>query len=77
MQIILGVFASILNILGYIPYIRDIVRGVVKPQRITWGIWTILTTVAAVNQVLNDGGYSSLFFVSTAILVAITFFAVA
>src|SRR5258706_5365250 len=73
MQIILGVLAGVLNVVGYIPYIRDILRGIVKPQRITWGIWTILTSITAVNQIANDGGYSSLFFVSTALLVSITF----
>lgn len=73
MQLILGIAASVLNLLGYIPYIRDILRGIVKPQRVTWGIWSILTTIAAVNQILNDGGHSSWFFVSTAALVMLTF----
>ncbi|HSX15280.1 MAG TPA: hypothetical protein VLF40_00650 [Candidatus Saccharimonadales bacterium] len=73
LKLILGVLALCLNVIGYIPYIRDIWRGKVKPQRVTWAIWTILTTIAAVNQVKNGGGYSSLFFISTAVLVSITF----
>lgn len=73
MRLILGTLALALNLIGYFPYIRDIIRGKVKPQRITWGIWSILTTVAAVNQILNGGGYSSLYVVSGAILVSITF----
>ena len=73
MKLALGVLALVLNIIGYIPYIRDILRGKVKPQRVTWGVWTILTTIAAVNQVKNGGGYSSLFFISTVVLVAATF----
>jgi hypothetical protein len=73
MKLALGVLALVLNVIGYIPYVRDILHGKVKPQRITWGIWTILTTIAAVNQVKNGGGYSSLFFISTVILVATTF----
>lgn len=70
---VLGFLALILNLIGYVPYIREILSKVVKPQRTTWGIWTILTTVAAVNQVQNGGGFSSLFFISTAALVATTF----
>lgn len=73
MKAALGGLALILNLIGYFPYIREILKNVVKPQRTTWGIWTILTTVAAVNQVQNGGGFSSLFFISTALLVATTF----
>lgn len=73
MQFALGILALLLNFIGYIPYIRDIFRKKVKPHKITWGIWLILTTIAAINQVLNQGGYSSLFFISTTFLVAITF----
>lgn len=68
-----GLGAVILNFAGYVPYIKAILAGVVKPQRVTWGIWTILTTIAFVNQVLNNGGYSALFFGSTVGLVGIVF----
>lgn len=73
MQLAVGFIALLLNLIGYIPYVRDIFRHKVKPHRVTWGIWTILTTIAAVNQVLNNGGYSSLFFISTVILVSFVF----
>jgi hypothetical protein len=68
-----GVAALIVNVVGYIPYIHGIFTGKVRPQRITWGIWSILTTIAFVNQVLNHGGYSSLFFGSTVFLVVTVF----
>lgn len=73
MKLWLGILALSLNLIGYGPYIRDILRGQVKPHRVTWGVWTILTMIAAVNQVKNGGGYSSLFFISTAALVLVTF----
>ncbi len=73
MQSLLGITALIVNFAGYIPYIRDIFRNKVKPHPVTWGVWTILTTIAAFNQVLNGGGYSSLFFISTALLVGFVF----
>ncbi len=68
-----GFTALILNFIGYVPYIRGIFEGKVKPQRITWGIWSILTLVAFVNQVMNGGGWSSLFFGSTTALVLLVF----
>lgn len=73
MKALLGIVALVLNLVGFFPYIREIIKGVVKPQRTTWGIWTILTTIAAVNQIHNGGGFSSLFFVSSAMLVTTTF----
>lgn len=73
MRLFLGILAVLLNSIGYYPYVRDILRGKVKPQRMTWGIWTILTSIIAVNQIVNEGGWSSLFFVSTSILVLTTF----
>ena len=71
--LIFGVAALIVNIVGYVPYIRGIFSGKVKPQRVTWGLWAILTTIAFINQVLNHGGYSSLFFGSTVFLVITVF----
>jgi hypothetical protein len=71
--LIFGLIATILNFIGYVPYIRDIVRRKVVPQRVTWGIWSVLTSIGAVNQIVNGGGWSSLFFISTSVLVVITF----
>lgn len=68
-----GVMALVLNLVGYVPYIRDIFRGKVVPHRITWGVWTILTAIVAFNQLKNGGGWSSLFFISTTMVVAVVF----
>jgi len=70
---ILGLSALILNLIGYIPYIKDIFRGKVKPHPYTWGIWAILTSILAINQFINGGGYSLFFFISTALLVDFVF----
>jgi hypothetical protein len=73
MQLWLGILALVLNLIGYALYIRDILHGAARPQRIGWFIWAILNIIGAVNQVLNKGGYSSLFFVSLAFMVVIIF----
>ncbi len=73
MQLFLGFTALFLNLVGYFPYIRDILRNIVKPHPVTWAIWTILTIIVAFNQVRNGGGYSNLFLISTAILVGTVF----
>ena len=68
-----GLLSVIINLIGYVPYIRGIFKGTVKPQRITWGIWVVLTSITFINQVMNGGGYSAYFFGSTTILVTIVF----
>lgn len=68
-ELIFGLLSVLVNIAGFIPYIRDILAQKVKPQRITWTIWTILTGIAFYNQVQNGGGYSVYFFGSTFFLV--------
>lgn len=69
----LGLISVIINLIGYVPYIKGIFEGTVKPQRITWGIWVVLTSITFINQVINGGGYSAYFFGSTTLLVTIVF----
>lgn len=71
--LIFGVLALILNIIGYIPYVKGILDGKVKPHRVTWGIWSVLTLITFINQIVNDGKYSLLFLGSTTALVISVF----
>lgn len=73
MKLWLGVMALVLNLAGYAPYIRDVLKGIAKPHRISWGIWVILTTIAAVNQIRNGGGFSAYYFAGAAVTVALVF----
>lgn len=41
----LSVIAGILFLIGFIPYIREILRGVAKPSKASWIIWTALDIV--------------------------------
>ena len=36
-----GVAAGIVGIIGYIPYILDILKGQTKPDRVAWFIWAL------------------------------------
>jgi len=74
MKPVFGIIALLLSLLGYVPYIIDIVQRKVKPQRVSWGIWAILSNIMFANQLLNGGGWSVWFFGSTALLVTVIFF---
>lgn len=72
-QIFFAVFASAFVLIGYVLYIRDILKHGVKPHQYTFGIWTLLAVVLTINQFRNGGGASTLFFVTTLIFLAVIF----
>ena len=55
-KIILVVIASLLALLGNIPYVRDVIVGRVKPHPYTWFIWTIVSCVVFFGQLAKGAG---------------------
>jgi hypothetical protein len=47
LQIVLATLSSIVGIVCFVPYIRDIFRHTTKPHSYTWLIWGILQSIAA------------------------------
>src|SRR5690242_18066463 len=41
-QALLGALAGALSLLGFMPYIVEIVQGKTRPNRATWWIWTVV-----------------------------------
>ena len=52
----LGVTAITLTFIAYLPYIRDIQRGSVKPHVFSWVIWGLTTTIVFFAQLADKGG---------------------
>lgn len=74
-KIILVIVASLLALLGNIPYLRDVVRGKVKPHPYTWFIWSIVSCVIFFGQVAKGAGIAAIATgVSEIFTVAIFFF---
>jgi len=46
-QILFAGVSSIISVLCFIPYLRDIFRGTTKPHSYTWFIWAGLQTIVA------------------------------
>jgi len=53
---ILGVVATGLVFLGYVPYLRDIVRGKTKPHMYSWFLWGFVTFIVFALQVSDGAG---------------------
>jgi hypothetical protein len=55
---ILGVSSAILNGIGFVPYVRAILRGKTKPERASWWIWTVIVLVALAAQAAAGATWS-------------------
>ena len=54
-----GVFSAVaiaLNFISFYPYVRDVLRGTVKPHVFSWIIWGITTCVIFLAQLEDRGG---------------------
>lgn len=53
--------SAMLSCMAYFPYIKDTLAGVTRPQRASWLIWAVLSSIAFASQVA-EGAAQSLFF---------------
>ncbi len=51
-----GVAAGVISLLAYFPYARDIVRGVARPDRATWLIWSVVGGLLFASYAAAAGG---------------------
>jgi hypothetical protein len=63
----LGLLAGIVGIVGYIPYVRDILKGTTRPDRASWLIWLLEYAALFVAQ-LRAGGRESLWLIGLQLL---------
>lgn len=64
----LGIVAALLFVFADSIYIRDIFRGTTKPQRMGWGIATLLNAITLANQ-LASGASDSLWLFGAAFVI--------
>ncbi len=58
-KVILSIVAIVLTCIGYIPYIRDTLKGKTLPHAFTWFVWGLSTTIAFALQQNAGGGIGS------------------
>lgn len=56
---ILGILSSVVFLIGDTPYLLDTIHGKIKPQRITWGIVSLINGINFFNQ-MASGATNSL-----------------
>ncbi len=70
---IFGYTSGILFMFSAVPYVRSILKGNTKPQRITWLIWTVLVFIAFFSQLAKGATWSLLLTAGDAITIVIVF----
>lgn len=73
-KVFVSTVAVILTILGYIPYIRDTLKGKTTPHVYTWFIWGFVTAIAFGLQVSAGAGVGSWITLTVTILAFFVFF---
>ncbi|MEL7115992.1 MAG: hypothetical protein AAGP08_10435 [Pseudomonadota bacterium] len=58
---LLGVTAAVIATLAYVPYLKDTLAGRTQPQRASWFIWSVLSSLAFLSQI-HEGATASLWF---------------
>ena len=63
---IIGIIAVTLVFVGYVPYIRDILKGTTIPHIYSWFLWGFVTTIVFALQLSGGAGIGSLVTLSAA-----------
>lgn len=54
------ILGSFINLLGGISYVMDTLKGKVKPNRVSWGVWAIAPLIAFIAELKQGVGIQSL-----------------
>src|SRR5438045_4393418 len=65
---IFSIIAVVLTFVGYVPYIRSIVKNQTKPHLYSWIIWLLDDSVIFALQITHGAGVGAFFVLAAAIL---------
>jgi len=65
---LLGLVATFLVLVGYIPYLRDIIKGKTKPHIYSWFLWSFVTLIAFALQISGGAGSGAFVTLAAAIM---------
>lgn len=71
---ILGLIATAIAFVSYIPYFRDILAHRTKPHAFSWFVWGILTLISFASQISDDAGPGAWVSGFTAVIGLVIFF---
>lgn len=69
-----AIIASILAIVGNVPYLRDIIKKRIQPHPYTWLVWSIVSCIIFFGQIAKGAGIGALPTATAEIFTIIIFF---
>ena len=69
----IGIVAVLLTFVGYVPYIRDTIKGKTRPHVYSWFLWGFVTLIAFALQVSGKAGVGSLVTLAAALISFVIF----
>lgn len=72
-KFIFAIVSSLIGIIAYWPYLKDIFAGKTKPHAYTWLIWLITQGTATAGLLVGGGGFAALSLGSVLILILTVF----
>ena len=58
LKLIFALIGAVLALIGNIPYLRDTIKGRIRPHPYTWFVWSIVSLVTFFGQMQKGGGYA-------------------
>ena len=74
MKFTIAIIASLLAVVGNVPYLRDIIRKRVQPHPYTWLVWTIVSCIIFFGQLAKGAGIGAIPTAASEIFTVIIFF---
>lgn len=56
---LIGLIATFLVVVGYIPYFRDIIKGKTRPHIYSWLVWILVTSIVFGLQISDSAGVAA------------------
>lgn len=74
MKLEIALLASVLAIVGNVPYLRDVIQRRVSPHPYTWLVWTIVSCIVFFGQLARGAGVGAIPTAASEIFTVIIFF---
>lgn len=71
---LIGVVAVVLTFVGYIPYLRDILKGKTIPHLYSWFLWCLVTTLVFALQLVGGAGIGAFVTFAAALMCIVVIF---
>lgn len=70
---VLGIIAVILVFVGYVPYLRDVIKGKTVPHIYSWFLWAFVTVIAFALQFSDKAGTGSFVTLAAGLMCTVVF----